>query len=83
MALFHIKEIFNDDQSITLQADGRLDDSSIPILNDVCQRHLRDGRKVILNTEGLHHISREGRNFLDAMKDKVILEKLPSFIRLK
>ena len=59
MALFHIKEIFSDDQSILLQADGRLDESSIPILNDICQRHLREGREVILNMEGLYHISRE------------------------
>ena len=82
MALLHIKEIFNEKQRVTLKVDGRLDDSSIPTLDDVCKRHIGDGRKVYIVLEGLYHINREGREFLEAIKDKVILEKIPSFIKL-
>ena len=82
MAFIHIKEIISEEQRVTLKVDGRLDDSSISTLDDVCKRHIGDGRTVVLNIEGLYHISREGRNFLDGMKDHIIFEKLPSFIKL-
>lgn len=80
--MIHIKETVNDDNSITLYVDGRLDDSSIPTLKNICQLHLLDGRKIILDIEGLYHISREGRGFLNSIKDRITLEKIPSFIKL-
>ena len=82
MALLHIKEIFNEQQRITLKVDGRLDDSSIPALDDICKRHLRDGRQVYIVLEGLYHINREGRKYLKSINKKVILEKIPEFIQL-
>jgi hypothetical protein len=83
LALIHIKETFNDDKSITLRVDGRLDGSSIPTLNDICQRYLLDGLKIILDIEGLYHISREGRDFLDSIKERITLEKIPSFMKIR
>lgn len=82
LSLIHIKETVNDDQSITLNVDGRLDENSISTLNDICQLHLLDGRKIRLDIEGLYHISREGRGYLNSIKDRITLEKIPSFIKL-
>ena len=82
LTLIHIKETFNNDKSITLYVDGRLDDDSIPALDDICQRHLLDGRKIIIDIAGLYHISREGRGFLDSIKNRITLEKIPSFMKL-
>jgi anti-anti-sigma regulatory factor len=81
--LIRIKETFNKDKSITLHVDGRLDASSIPTLEDICRRHLEEGHKIILNAEGLYHISRKGKGFLDTIKDLITLEKIPSFLKIK
>ena len=83
MSLIHIKETFNDDGSTTIRVDGRLDSSSIPVLEKVCQCHLDKNCKVYVEVDGLSHISREGRGFLLRMRDKVTLEKVPQFIRLE
>lgn len=83
MTLIYIKETLHDDNFLTLRIDGGLDVDSIPVLEEVCQRHLDSNRKVCLNIGGLYHISREGKDFLMRMRDKVTLEEIPSYIRLK
>jgi hypothetical protein len=83
MSVIRITESLNSDKSIRLKVDGRLDDSSIPTLDEVCKHHFRDGRKVSLDLEGLYYISREGRDFLNMIKDRVKLMRIPSFINLK
>jgi hypothetical protein len=62
--LIYIKEIPNNDLLVTICADGVLDGESLPILKNVCLRHLEKKKRVLLRLEGLIHISREGRDFL-------------------
>lgn len=83
MSLIYIKETRNDNNFITIRVDGGLNVASIPILEEVCQRHLDSGRKVCLNIGGLYHISREGKDFLMRMQGKVTLEETPAYIRLE
>ncbi len=83
MSTIHIKEAFEDDASVVIRIDGILDADSIPIVEEVCRRHLALGRKVLLEVEGLLHISRDGREFLRHIQDQVVIENAPQFVRLE
>lgn len=83
MLPIHIQETFNDEKSVSISVDGNLDMDSVPLLKDVCQKHLIEGLEVILNLSGLRHISREGRSYLGSIRDKVRIENPPSFMQLQ
>jgi|YNPNPStandDraft_1061719.scaffolds.fasta_scaffold06495_5 hypothetical protein len=83
MSTIHIRETFEDDVSVVVRIDGILDADSIPIVEEVCHRHLGRGRRVLLEVEGLLHISREGREFLRQIQDEVVIENAPQFVRLE
>ena len=70
-----IKEKELEDLSIEVRAEGNLDGRSVPVLKEVCETYLEDGRRVLVNLEGLFHISREGRDFLNGIKEKVLIVK--------
>jgi hypothetical protein len=66
-----IKENIVAPDSVVIQADGILDQESIPILRNILRRHLERKKTVSLNLLGLLHISREGRIFLPEFKGKI------------
>jgi hypothetical protein len=68
--MVYVKETFPDDQSVVIWIDGILDGESIPILKNVCEAHGKSKRRVLLNLEGLVHISREGKDFLEEVRGK-------------
>ena len=77
-----IKEMFPDDHKVIIQVDGMLDLESIPVLKTVCEYHLQEGKKIMLNLEGLINISREGRDFLNEGRNKFVFLNLPPFVKL-
>jgi hypothetical protein len=81
--MIHIKEDFLDKNTIAIAVDGVLDQGTIPILRGVCDRHLHEQRKVHLNLEGVVHITREGRQFLHGIHDRVSIANLPEFVKLE
>jgi len=81
--MIHIKEDFLDKDTIAIVVDGVLDQATIPILGGVCDRHLQKERKVLLNLEGVVHITREGRRFLHGMREKLNIANLPEFVKLE
>jgi len=81
--MIHIKEDFLDKDTIAIVVDGVLDQATIPILGGVCDRHLQNERKVLLNLEGVVHITREGRRFLHGMREKLNIANLPEFVKLE
>jgi len=81
--MIHIKEDFLDKDTIAIVVDGVLDQATIPILGGVCDRHLQNERKVLLNLEGVVHITREGRRFLHGMREKLNMANLPEFVKLE
>ena len=81
--MIHIKENFRDQNTIDVQVDGVLDQGAIPVLKSVCDRHLEGERKILLNLEGIVHITREGRGFLYGMRQKVRIINLPEFMKLE
>jgi len=83
VSMIHIKESFLDEDSIIIEVDGVLDLGSIPVLKGVCERHLDEERKVLLDLEGVVHITREGRGFLYGLQQKVSIANLPEFVKLE
>lgn len=81
--VIYIKETPYDDRSMDIRVDGILDSESMPILEKVCERHWEAEKKVLLHLGGLLHISREGRNFLKKIQDKVDILEPPKFIKLE
>ncbi len=74
--MVYIKEKLLKNNLVKVKVDGFLDYESIPVLDKVCQRHLRENRRVQLFLRDLH-VSWEGREFLKRLGDKFILVDPP------
>jgi len=81
--MIYIKELFTNCDIVEIRVDGILDYQSIPILKNVSEVHLNSGKKVSLNLGGLNYVSREGMEFLQEIKKKVIIENIPQFLKLE
>jgi hypothetical protein len=81
-SMIHIKEHPVDRNTVSLDIGGVLDQGAIPVLEEVCGRHLDNGRDVVLNLEAVVHITREGRAFVQAIRGKVGIANLPEFMKL-
>ena len=53
--MIHISETSNNDNSITIEVDGRLNRKSLASLKDVCDRHLKSNIKTLLHLKGITH----------------------------
>jgi hypothetical protein len=78
--MIRIKENYLDEHTIALEVDGVLDQGAVPVLKSVCEKHLSRKRSVLLNLEGLVSVTREGRAFLNGMREKVRIDNLPEFM---
>jgi len=78
--MIRIKENYLDEHTIALEVDGVLDQGAVPVLESVCERHLTGERRVLLNLEGVVSVTREGRTFLNGMREKVRIDNLPEFM---
>jgi hypothetical protein len=74
--MIYIKETFPDEDSVSIHVDGILDVETIPALQEVCNRYLNEERKIMLYVEGIIHISREGKEFLHQIQNKILLQGL-------
>ena len=81
--MIRIKENMLDKDTIAIEVDGVLDQMAIPVLKTVCDRNLFAERRVLLNLEGVLHITREGRGFLRGIEGKVQMANLPEFMKLE
>jgi hypothetical protein len=81
--MIYIKEKFVNDNLVEILLDRVLDPESITVLKNVCERHLENNKRVLLNLEGLLHISRSGRDFLRAIQNKVTIGKHPQLLSLE
>jgi len=80
--MIYIKEADLQKNIMTIEVDGILDDESIPLLKRVCEHHLAYGKSVALNLKGIIHITREGRMYLQTIKDEVFIAHLPDFVNI-
>jgi anti-anti-sigma regulatory factor len=80
MDLIYIEETYIEDQGVAIKVDGELDVDSIELLQEVCDRHLKNKLHVTLDLKGLLNISRSGRDFLATIQNKVIIINPPLFL---
>jgi len=80
--MIHIDEIHSSRDTVFLGVDGVLDQWSVPVLGEVCRRHLRDEKEILFDLEGVLHITREGRKFLQEIEDRVGIVNAPEFVIL-
>lgn len=79
--MIHVKESLLDENTVTLNVSGVLDAETVQILRTVCNRHLDKGRNVLVNLEAAAHITREGREFIQEIRDKVGIVHVPEFMK--
>jgi hypothetical protein len=80
--MFYVKEKFITENTIGIWLDGILDVDSIPILKDVCTHHLDNHKSVMMFLGGLLHVTREGKEFLQDIQNKVSVVDPPPYMRL-
>ncbi|MBW1681574.1 MAG: hypothetical protein JRF59_09570 [Deltaproteobacteria bacterium] len=81
--MLRIQDISGDRKEVVVRVEGRLDRDSLPILKGVLNRHKAKKLKILVHLEGLMHIDKEARNFLQAIRDEVVFENLPEFLKLE
>lgn len=81
--MIHIKEKILDRGTIAIEIGGVLDQGAVLILQNVCDRYLREERNVLLDLDEVVHITREGRSFLHGICHRVTISNLPEFVKLE
>lgn len=81
--MIHLTEKFPDKRSVEIDVGGVIDQAAIPVLQAVCERHLTNGMRVALNLESVIHITREGRGFIQGMRERVSIANIPEFMKLE
>jgi anti-anti-sigma regulatory factor len=81
--MIHISETTNDDNSILVEVDGRLDRKSLASLKAVCDRQLSNNKKVFLHLKGITHTDESGREYIKNLKNRVEFLSVPEFLKLE
>lgn len=81
--MIHISETTNDDNSVTIEVDGRLNRKSMASLITVCERHLENHKAIFLHLKGLTHTDESGRQYLKKLKNRVDFLSVPEFLKLE
>lgn len=79
--MIRIEEIVRADGSVEIKVDGVLNRKSLNLLDNVCRLYLSKKRNIVLNLNGMIHITREGRNYLRGIKNVVSFTESPSFLK--
>jgi len=81
--MIHIRETFPDENTTALWVDGRLDRETLLLLKNIYHRHLKKGKRILLDFEGLLHLCKEGEDFLKEIRGRAILLNIPEFLKLQ
>ena len=80
--MIYIKETSQKNNITTIEVDGVLDQEAIPVLKKVCEHHLANGKNIEIDLRGISLITREGRKYLQKIRDKVTISHLPDFVQV-
>ena len=81
--MIHIEETILDQNTIAIKLGGVLDQHAIPVIQGVCNRYIESHHAIHLDLKGLIHITREGRDYLNGIRQNVNLIHLPEFMQLE
>lgn len=83
LIMLRVDTILTGPKTTVLRLEGRLDRRSLPILAKVCEKNLKKEETVILNMEGIDHISKEGRDYLKSIKSRVQFVSLSEYLKIE
>jgi hypothetical protein len=81
MSVIRIEEIARADGSVEIKVDGVLNRKSLILLDQVCRLYLNNERNIVLNLNGIRHITREGRNYLMRIQNVISFKESPCFLK--
>ena len=81
MSLIRIEEFVRADGSVEIKVDGVLNRNSLNLFDKVCRLYLNKECNIVLNLDGMIHITREGRNYLKEIKNSVSFTDIPCFLK--
>ena len=81
--MIHISETTNDDTSVTIAVDGRLNRKSLASLMNVCERYLESHKTIFLHLKGITHTDESSRQYLKSLKNRVDFLSVPEFLKLE
>ncbi len=82
--MIYIKETQPDENKVAIQVEGKLDRKTLPCLREVCRQHFESETRpeIEVHLDELADVSREGKEFLSEIKEKVTFSGLPEFLKL-
>ncbi len=81
--MIHVKENLLDKNTVNIDVSGVLDQTTVPVLKEVCDRHNDKAQLILVNLEGVIHVTREGRRFLQGLNRRINIINLPEFIEME
>lgn len=81
--MIYIKKIFPDDHSVMIRVEGTIDCTAIATLDEICKNYLKTRKRIQLDLTEITYISRDGREFLQKIKNKVLLTNIPAFMKVQ
>lgn len=81
--MIHIDRETLSDGSIVIKVDGRLNRETVEPLSELCERYLKNGKKVWLDIEGITHTDESGGKYIMSLRNRVKFLRVPEFLRLK
>lgn len=81
--MIHISQKINDDNSIVIEVDGRLDRKSLASFKDVCEQQLNCNKNILLHLRGITHTDESGREYIKNLKNRVEFLSVPEFLKLE
>lgn len=81
--MIHLSQTYPDKQSVTIKVEGDLDSESLPILKDVCRKHIESGKNITIDLEKVAGVDRSGKEMLGEMDSRVQLTGMPAYLEMQ
>jgi len=81
--MIHLSQTYPDDQSVTIKVEGDLDGNSLPVLEDVCRKHLESKKKITLDLAKIAGVDLSGKEFLRSIDDDIRLIGMPAYLEMQ
>jgi len=72
-----------DEHTVCVRVDGRLGDGDLGHLRDIVGKYLDLKMRVFVNLTHLTQVGREGKQYLQKMRDQIIMIDLPEHVRIE
>ena len=81
--MIHISQKTNDDHSVVIVVDGRLDRKSLQSFIEVCEQQISSSKHILLDLKGITHTDELGREYINFLKSRVEFLSVPEFLKLE